>query len=217
MIRTTLLALAASTAMVGTAFAAPVQIDSFATDHSVSAPSGGFSTVSNTIGAGDSIGGARTITAQRTAGTNNVQAQVAVGQGLVSAGSDTEGVGTFSWGTLSDLNADLVDGTNAWIDVAVTTTDLLGATFSMMVNGISAPSQVGTTGTLLRFNFSDFAGVNFTDVDTISLSITGRPAFDAGISFIGADGPAGVVPLPAAGFLALGGIGALAGLRRRKG
>lgn len=227
MIRSTFLAAIAVTSTLGVAGAAPVTIDTFQTAQSTAAPNDTTpfeNPVSVTGAAPEAIGGQRTVSALRlTPDDNNsitgqqVEAIVTPGLAGVSTGFATTGYGVFLWGGASPLNADLVDGTNEWIDITVLSADQSDISYTLGLDGVQVLKMASAAGTL-RFNFSEFGGVDATNISTISLLVNGPESFDTTFSFIGADGPvtSGVVPLPAGGLLALGGMGALGALRTRR-
>ena len=222
MIRSTLLTAAAAVAIAGSANAASVTIDSFDTTNFqvLGAPTLGTpaQNPATTSGAtADAIGGIRTLTNERTdpAGTANafgrqVSTVISGGIAAVSLGASTEGTALISWDA---GGADLVDGTNDRITLDVISADL-SVNFTLSIGGVSVTESVGSSGPgTLAFNFSDFAGVDLTNVSTISLLVSGQTSFDTEFDLIQA---VGEVPLPAAGLLAIAGLGALGATRARR-
>lgn len=222
MIRSTLLTSAVALLVATAASAAPVTIDSFANTNFqvVGAPSLGNNPQNPATTSGpttDAIGGTRTITNTRTApgGTANafgkqVQSVVTGGVASVSLGALTGGFSVFSWDA---GGSDLVDGTNDRIEINVIDADQDGVTYTLNIGGVDVSRTASTAGGVLSFGFSDFGGVDMTNVSAISLTIAGPIAFDTNFDLLQA---VGTVPLPAAGFLTLGGLAALGAARARR-
>lgn len=234
MIRSTLTAVSALL-VAGAAHAAPVTIDDFSTTGNnvvapVVAPASQTSTSGVTVAA-SAFGGNRTVTAERTVpglGTSNglqVEGRVdpVAETASVSLSSGAEGFVTFDWTSVSPV--DFIDGTNSFMAIDVLAADQF-ITYSLSVNGVTS-STTGVADAVahlvpsfeetLQFDFSSFAGVDFAAVTSVSLTIAlpGVSAWDTTIDGVFADGN-GVIPLPAAGFLAIGGLGALGALRARR-
>lgn len=225
MIRKCLLAAAVASASAVSAHAATIIIDDFDTTNVqvVGAPTFGTPSQNPATTSGpttDAIGGFRTITAERTGrlGTGDafgqqVQAVVTGGSAFVSLGSGIAGSVIFSWDPGS---VDLVDGTNDSIAFDVLDADLRGNTFTFSVNGGSVTQTANGPG-LVSFDFADYEGVDFSDVSTLSLFVSGPASFDVGFDNIRAQaGPISAVPLPAGGLLLLSGLGGIAAINRRK-
>lgn len=225
--KTILASAALGMALTGAANAATVNIDNFDTTvfQVVGAPTLGASpqNPATTVGpTSDAIGGTRRLTATRTtpAGTANAFGQqvtmvVSDGDAKVGLGRGTEGFAEFIW---EAGGADLVDGTNNAIFLDVSSADLSGITYTFDIDGISVAQEANGAGTL-EFLFSDFAGVDLENVSALSLLISGPESFDTTFDSVRAgvsNATPSPVPLPAAGFLLLGGMGALGGMRRLK-
>lgn len=194
------------------AAAATVSIDTFQTAQTLVTFSGSPSATS-TIAAPEAIGGSRKVTLTSDGFTQG--GVVNTGSGLqagLSAGFDvTTSSLVFDW--LSLGGADLTDGgSNDVIEIAITTIDSPSISYSLTFDGVTV-SKFGVLGSLY-FDFTDFAGVDFGSIDDISLEISGPGSIDTAFSLVAADTSA--IPLPAAGFLLIGGLGALGVARRRK-
>ena len=169
------------------------------------------------------LGGQRGIGASRTSPTGTD-----IGPGLITLGFSDGGVGgvsnapgangfaTFFW---DGGGADLVDGTNTriTIDVAQVTapTGPTLATFALEIGGVSVSRLVSGAGQI-EFGFDEFGGADFTSIGSVMLLVTGVSGFGTTFDNVQAVGSPAPVPLPAAGLLLLGSIGALFGLRRRR-
>lgn len=224
-------ALVALTAPAG--MAASIMIDDFNTFQQVAdSPILPGITSSSTIPAGDVLGGDRTFTVS----TNPSNPPLTnFGSSLTSTGlpesrlifnnnDGQQGVATVDYGIAAggDALGNLIDGTNDKFFFDVLSGDLPGAFFSATVTDIFANSFTVTELLVPGFSefqaFSDFIGVDFTNVASLSFSLdsNGVDSFDGSIGSISA------VPLPASALLLLGGLGGFAGLtaanrrRRRK-
>ena len=202
------------------AVAATVSIDSFGSDLFVIAPSGGSEASTNSVADASAFGGTRTIAAERlspTGSTNPARNVFAYsdsfdGTGGVSVGTGTTGIASFSW---SAAATDLTDlGSNDGIRLGIVSVDSL-VNFALTLNGITVSKATSSAGDL-DFLFTDFAALDATSISTVSLELSGDPAFDASFSFIEATNVS-AVPLPAGGLLLLGGLGALGFTRRKRG
>ena len=109
---------------------------------------------------------------------------------------------------------DLTDGgTNDTILIGINSIDL-SALFTASVNGVSGSAGVSAQGNL-NFLFSDFAGVDFSNVTSLSFTVdsNGVDDGDSSFTFIGIDDlqpNVSSVPLPAGALLlgtALFGLG----------
>ena len=190
------------------AAAATVSIDSFGTNQIVQAP--GLTNTnpnSNTTSDTGAIGGERTIYVERESGPLNITGAVFGGSATVSTDSLTQGFAIFSW---MPTAADLLDTSNDRVRIGVSSYDV-DTVYDLAVNGTSVQRNVTSVGNL-DFMFSEFSGVEFSNVNSISLTISGPAGFDTTFEFIEAT----TVPLPAGGLLLIGGLGALGAARRRK-
>lgn len=195
--------------------AATIAIDSFDTAQLAIDPAGAGFTDSNTVAAGEAVGGQRSITADVVTNAQNLPVaatlvNVANGSATVSNGAGVTGTGLFEWNA---GGLDFTDGgTNAFFILDVVDVDL-DVQFDLTVDGSTVTSvSTSSAGTVL-FDFADFAA-DLTSVSAISLFVSGPTAFDAEFDFIGA----AAVPLPAGGLL-LGSIllgGGFAARRKAK-
>ncbi len=218
---------AAALLMSSAVTAGTVVINNFSTtSQNVFAPAttGASETTTNTAVAPEAIGGQRTVTSTRTAptggnaGGKQIQAEIGSGSASISAGLGTEGSVEFEWSNLNGAN--LFDGTNSGIDIDVTAADFATISYQLSINGFSVTQSPALFGSTLRYSFADFSGVDFTNVNDISLFVTGPAAFDTSFSSISATAGSSTqtpaVPLPAAGWLMLAGLGAFGTLQSRK-
>lgn len=222
MFKQTFVAAATLCAMSGAASAATIAIDTFGDSQGpVQAQNGG--TVADSATTGFALGGSRLITVENAAGTGLTQGEVNPGFGGVFAFSNdalTSGSATLDYAL---GGVDLTDGgTNDTIVASVLQIDL-GMLVGMTIDGVSQGVTVGNTGNL-NFAFTDFAGVDFTNVNDIQLSFdaNGLPAVDATIDFLGAEDLIAnpvtsmpTVPLPAGGLLIVTALAGLGALRRK--
>lgn len=227
-------ALAASAAT-----AATVTIDDFRTAQSVSAPPANGVPSSSTINApgAAAVGGHRTMTVSRTSGPNAVTLEVDTESQIVdfSAASRTRGTATISWfGDSSWTGVDLTDGgtnnaifvrtvfADAELSLVWTVTDTAGHTGSLTYK-LSEDVDFDDEGTYVDFDFvfTSFSGnVDFTSIKSLSLTLSSTAAApDASFQLLYA-GPTDdfvpVVPLPAAGWMLIGGAAALGAVGRRR-
>lgn len=218
--KTLVLAAVTSVALPVAAHAATVTIDSFGDDQGpVEATAG--ATVMDSQATASAIGGTRNISVTNFSGSASTEGQTGGGLFGFSNGFATQGSATLSYLAGS---ADLSDGgTNDTIVAEVLSIDL-GMAISLLIDGVTQSLIVNNTGNI-QFAFSDFAGVDFTSVDSISLTFdtNGVPAVDASIVLFGAQDlvanpvtpDPSPVPLPAAGWLLAGALAAGFGLRRK--
>lgn len=209
MINLKVLAAAATLAAAPGLASAAVVLDDFSTDQTVAdAPVGGFPT-SNTV-------------ANRTFTVDNRAAIAPFDASLVSGGANdvldfsnntgVRGIATIDW---VYAGLDLSTGGSFLIDLL--TFDLSGtsAEIGLTVNGVTSArdfsqSDIGT----LSFDFALFGGVDFANVTSISLFVDAIDAPALDVSFD--DLRVAPVPVPAAGLMLLGGLGALGAAKRRK-
>lgn len=199
------------------AVAAPVNIDTF----DLGATQGvvfGTSTFSGSTLIADAtqtIGGERGFSVAGTGAGTGVTT-LAVQSGIAGLGNNAaslpyQGVWEFTYGA-TDLNADLLAGGNNALQI-----DMVYAEYAydiqVTVRGggntddVTFTLPADSSAHSLYFPFVTFAGVDFADVDQVTVRLTGRPNGDYGIDAIRA------VPEPAS--LALLALGGLAALRRR--
>lgn len=214
------LAVASISALIpAVGFAAPITIDGFTAAQTVSDPD--FAPLFPTSSTVDSTyaGGDRTVTAQGDGGAfPGLATVVTIGNGSasISNGSGVIGTGLFSW----DLRGfDLTDrGLNDTFILGVNRVDL-ALSFSLTVDGRTVSSSSTSTTGNLTFGFASFG--QLTDVQSISLFVSGPSDFDADFAFLGVDDllpNVSPVPLPAGGLL-LGSVllgGAVAARRKAK-
>lgn len=217
-----------------TASAVSIMIDDFDTFQKVAdGPVLPVIPSSSTIAAGDVLGGFRTLSVVTTpTGTLLGSQLTSTGLGVpnpsalqFSNSAGQTGLATVSYGVaagggaLGDLTGAM--GENDRFFFADVSGDLIGATFSATVTDGSMNSATVTELLGPGFSpfqlFSDFTGVDFTDVAslTFTLNSSGVSSFDGQIGSISA------VPLPASALLLLGGLGGFAAFgsakrRRRK-
>ena len=195
--------------------AATVAIDSFDTAQLAIDPGGVGFTDSNTVAAGEAVGGQRTVTADGN-GTlfpvSTTSINVANGSATVSNSSGVTGTGLFQWNVASGI--DFTDGgTNSFFVLDVVAVDL-NVQFDLTIDGATVTSVASASAGTVLFDFADFAGADLTSASAISLLVSGPTSFDAEFDFIGA----AAVPLPAGGLL-LGSIllgGGFAARRKAK-
>ncbi len=212
------LAGAAAVAMMPMAgMAATVVIDSFDTAQLAIDPAGSGVSASNSMAAGEAIGGTRTITADGN-GTlfpvSTTSINIAGGFAEVSNSNNVNGTGLFEWNA---GGADLTDGgLNDTFVLYVNSTDL-GTQFDLTVDGVTSTQTASSTGNI-SFSFAGFG--DLSSASMISLLVSGPTAFDSSFTLLGAEdlepNPS-PVPLPASGMM-LGGLMLGAGFvaRRRK-
>ncbi|MEO1398689.1 MAG: VPLPA-CTERM sorting domain-containing protein [Pseudomonadota bacterium] len=225
---------AAALLVAGAANAASVTIDDFTDFQQIGAPTqpNGMGqsfnpATNNTTLTGVSIGSVRKMDIEQTDPGNDVFVSGFQTIGVVPGGANSfmavnNATGRNGTGTLTYLGAgaaalpstDLVDGTNQWIDINVIDADQVGIDYTLTVNGVSQTMPALQGGSLLRFNFASFAGVDFGAVTELGLFIEGPSGFDTAFNLFEAAGPA-VIPVPASGLLTLGGLGALGAMRAR--
>lgn len=208
-----LLTTAAIMAASSGAFAATVTIDNFSTDQSIETVTTGVEVSGTVSPASGAIGGSRTVKAiGNVIGSRNTEADVAAGSAAISNGSGITGIVTFLWDA---GGADLTDGfANTGIDLSILSTDL-SVIYKIGVNGFEVSKTISSPGTT-TFGFSEFVGVDFTNVGSISLVVSGPASFDSEFDLLAATPPAATVPLPGGLGLAVGGFAALGLLRRRR-
>ncbi|GEM_PF-4971606 len=163
-------------------------IDDFNGDvfNSTSAP------LTNAAAGNSSVGYARTITATSSGISTDIAINTPTNPG-VYAHSQSSGVTGYSQIDFALGGIDLTSGANAF-SVTLASADL-GGVFGVIADGVSVSL---TTNTVLlssgltfpgvaEFLFSDFAGVDFTSVNTVSLFIdgTGTAALDMSIDSFG--------------------------------
>ena len=194
--------------------AATVAIDTFDTAQLAIDPGGMGFTDTNTVAAGEAVGGNRTITADGD-GTlfpvSTTSINVAGGNAQVSNSSGVTGTALFEWNAGS---VDFTDGgTNRFFVLNVLDVDL-DVSFALTVDGVTSTSIATATAGAVLFDFGDFAGADLTSASAVSLFVSGPTSFDATFDFLGA----AEVPLPAGGLL-LGSIllgGGFAARRKAK-
>lgn len=140
-----------------------------------------------------------------SAAKSGVTAQAGVGYGFDANGNATAdlnmslaGYNAFTWTVLSNDNP-------ATMEMFLTSNGVLTNTVSKII----APNMVSTPQTI-TFDFSDFVGANFNDIDQIAMIISGSSDTDTVVDTFEA------VPEPGT-MIALGaGLAALAARRKRK-
>ncbi len=219
-------AAAFSVCSVGVASAATMTIDDFTDAQNVAAMalSPSFPSSSEVLGAGI-LGGARDLSVT-TSATGPLQTQGSVAAGTLGF-SNTVGVSgslTATWdgtGTPgSGLGYDFTGGglfSSVVVDLLSSDT---GLSMSLIVDGDTV-TKVFATGvasvSTQMFDFSEFASADFSNVNSLSLFLTGPEDLDASISLVGLYGAdTTAVPLPAAGLPLLAGIAALGAIGRRR-
>lgn len=216
MTRLQLAATASAVAILpGLASAAHVDfvLDDFSTDQYVAdAPTTDFPSTS-TVG-------------NRTFTVDNRTATAAFATSLQSGGDAdvldfNNNTGVAGWGRVDyALNADLSDYTQFSIDLLSYDQANSMSDFTISANGTEVNRQIGEDdiGTL-TFDFSSFGGVDFSNISSLALLFDAENARAVDIAFdnFGVNGGPAPVPLPAAGLLLVGGLGALGAVKRRKG
>jgi len=206
--------------------AATITVDDFSTFQAASAP--GISTIvepNSTATAPAGAIGDRTLIATGdgvfTPGSST-DILITGGLGSVSNGAGVSGQGRFTWDA---GGIDFTDGgVNDTFVLDIITLDL-DASYALGLNGSVVSTSTVSAASNILFDFNDFNASDLMNASTISLFISGDDAFDTSFTFLGAEDrvpptvvvtPPAAVPLPAAGFLLLAGLGGMAGLRRRK-
>lgn len=219
------------------AMAATILIDDFTDIQEVrDTPDGGFSNT-DTVGGLSVLGGSRTLTVL-TDPQNGTGTAPGGGSILKSRGDqgglpndntlgfsnlgDQAGLATVTYGVAAGGLAlgDLTDGNiNDRFFFEVLSADLEGTVFTTTVTtdgGVNTASFQEIIGMTFNpfTNFSNFVGVNFMDVTSLTFSFDTRgvvPDSERVLSFDGTIGSVSVVPLPFSALLLLGGLGGLAG------
>lgn len=184
------------------AAAAPITIDGFTVFQEVSAPVNGSTPSSSTV-ASTFAGGDRTLTAAGDgSGSSSTRfTQVAVDGGLASIanGPGVTGTGLFEWDlggldlTMGGLNDTFVLGVD-FVDIATG--------FDLTVDGTTVSSMSSSNTNDILFDFTSFGLM--TNVNDVSIRISGPVSFDATFDFFGVDDlqpNVAAVPLPAGGLL----------------
>ncbi|MEM1372852.1 MAG: VPLPA-CTERM sorting domain-containing protein [Pseudomonadota bacterium] len=202
--------------LAGAGHTATITIDTFNDSQGPVQASGGSTTVDISTTA-QAIGGTRTLSVTNAGGIGLTQGEVIMAAGGIFAFSNdalSTGSSTLSY---SLGGFDLSDGgTNDTLLANVLGIDL-GMIVSATVDGVTSSQTVASTGNL-EFAFTDFSGVDFTNVGTFSLTFdaNGLNAVDATIDLIGAVGmDPSPIPLPAGGVLLLTALAGVGALRRR--
>ena len=172
----------------------------------------------STIDFGD---GTRTLTVENTndagqGGTTFAATLDQEGTGGLSFSNNqgATGIGTLTYTSVGDIDDGSVD---PFFFFAVDTFD--GEAFftatALDTFGISFTYEETISGLFDPFlSFSEFAGVDFNSIDTLTFTISSGTniSIDGRLTSISVS----AVPLPAAGFLLIAGLGGLAALRRKK-
>lgn len=160
----------------------------------------------NTDGTGTHIlGGERVVTLEKITGSST-QPYIAMVAGFgatYNSAFGCTGFWTNEYGLNADLNADLTAGGGSAIMVDVTGGDLSSGprptpfTVTVTSGGVTASSTIQLVSNAKYFlPFTDFVGIDFTDVDYISFVVEQNPAFndaiDFAIDFFGTDADAAV-------------------------
>ncbi len=218
------LALAVSLGLGALGSAEAFVIDTFdVTSQSVAADG------SDTTAAPEAVGGFRTIEITK-AGPLGATASVLIPPGIYSHSADalTAATSVITW----DANGaglggvDLTDGLlnpefvlellsiDLGVSVSIGVTDTFGGSDTQVVPGLS-----GTPGTY-TLSFSAFTGVDFTSIDSISLTVNGPEATDLTLDLLQTQGttppPPPSVPEPGVLLLLGSGLIGLFGVRGRK-
>jgi hypothetical protein len=203
------------------AAASTIAVDGFRVAQQVFVNDSGFGsapTSSSTIADVSAFGGSRTLTIgtgpnpfSKTAIVDSTENNVSIGS---SYGAATV-FGSLAYsGSATDLTA---GGLNDVFRIGVVATDGF-ADYTVTFNGV-ASQTLGfgpSTGGALDFDLSAF-GPAITSVTSILVEVlsTSGNQFDTTFEFLGTVDTT-VIPLPAGAFLLLGGMGVLAGVRRKK-
>lgn len=201
------------------AFAAPVLIDNFSTAQTLFTPP--TPTTSSVATGATAIGTNRQVTVNASTGFPS-GIIIDSGSAMIGYGPATSGSVDLDWGTFAAT--DFTDSSlNNAIGISVDNADS-SVMFEFTVqstSGTGSYTRSANGAEDLYFLFSGFSGtVNFAAVTGISLRVTGGPAFDTSFDLIEAtidpENPPPVIPLPAGAWLMIGGMGALAAVKRRK-
>ncbi|MFC3059620.1 VPLPA-CTERM sorting domain-containing protein [Paenirhodobacter populi] len=176
------------------------------------------------------VGGYRSLSVTNANGrTGGTSLESADGYLDFSNSARTSGTGTVLWDGIGSTGlggVDLTDGgtnnalfldvifADANLTLSFSVTDTAG--FTSTISKTVAESLLEPTS--LSFLFSDFSGsANFSSLNSISLILTGTTqGLDASIDTVYAASTLPAVPLPAAGWLMVGGLAALGVMKRRK-
>ena len=163
---------------------------------------------------GDNVlGGQRDVTLTWTSGGPlSVRADLVTDALFFSADATEEGTLDLAYGGGGDLNSNFA---SQWSNLTVLITGDNDANLTATVNGSSVSKTFNEGDSSVVFNFGEFGGVDFTDVDTVSLSIDGFSNGDYVISSFERRGqPGQIIPSPAAAGAGALGLFALAFRRR---
>ncbi|MCQ8186583.1 hypothetical protein [Parvularcula maris] len=222
---------------MGFASAATVTIDDFATPQTVTIGADMTMSEGVTGDAASLLGGVREVTLSNQDGLDLDLESIFNAQGAFGrfeSGASANGTGIFttflleydgtndgSFDTDGLGGIDLVDGTNTGFRVGANFVDGVSEITVTVWDGDSSASASFelTASGIFTLAFSEFAGIDFTQVDALSVTALNQTAAaDFNLDFI-ETAPLSdiVVPVPGAALLFAGALGAYAAKRRKKG